>query len=63
MSDGRVTDEKIGLSMPQADYLQALVLEMGNPTLLVTQAALLKKLQEAAVRVQFKAQEATQQVM
>jgi hypothetical protein len=58
-----ITDAEIGLSMDLQDYLKALSAEIGSPAMLMTQAGLLKKMQDASVVVQFKTQEATRQVM
>lgn len=51
----------IALSMGLADFLDAVAQEMGNPTLLVTQAMLRKSMGEASERVRLKAQEASKQ--
>lgn len=47
-----VNDEEIGMSVWLVDYLKALAAEMGNPATLLTNAQLLKRIQEAAIRVE-----------
>lgn len=47
-----VNDEEIGLSIKLDDYLQALVAEIGNPLLIMTQSALLSKLRAASVVIE-----------
>lgn len=46
-----VTDERIELWMEMDDFVKAVVTEIGNPTLMVTQSQLQKKLQAAATKV------------
>lgn len=46
-----ISEETIGMRMSAEDYLKALAEEIGNPTMLVTKAALLEKLQQANSRI------------
>jgi len=41
----------VGARMEVSDFITAVVEEIGNPTLLVTKAALIKKINEAAAKV------------
>jgi hypothetical protein len=46
-----VTLDEVGIRMALDDFLNALAAEVGNPTLLVTQAQLLKRLQTATQNI------------
>lgn len=58
-----VTTDAIGISMPLADFIHALSIEAGNPTMLLTVSALEKKLIQAADEVVAGMKEETKQVM
>lgn len=58
-----ITTEGIGISMGVEDYLTALVKEIGNPTAMVTQAQLQKKLLAASEVVCRKMKQTTNSVM
>jgi hypothetical protein len=47
-----VSNEVIGMKMPLSDYLDALVEQIGNPALIMTQNQLKTKLQVAAAEVE-----------
>ena len=47
-----VSNQEIGLQINLDDYLQALVAEIGNPSLLLTQTKLLAKLRAASIVVE-----------
>lgn len=55
----RVNHEAIGLQIRIDDYLVALVAEIGNPAMMLTQAQLLARLRGAAERVRMKVQESS----
>ena len=47
-----VNNESIGMGMSLNDYLAAVVMEVGNPTFILTQSGLLAALQKASVVVE-----------
>lgn len=53
----------IAVRMPLVDFVRELAAEVGNPTLLVTRAALLTRLQAAAELVCREMKQATSKVM
>lgn len=59
----QITDKLIGLDMPLTDYVEALVVEMGNPATLLTQAALRKRLFAAVAVVNSKMKQETAKVL
>jgi hypothetical protein len=59
----QITDRSISLDMPLTDYIEALVLEMGNPATLLTQAALRKRLFAASEVVNRKMKHETSKVL
>ena len=55
--------EAIGVQVALSDYVIALATEIGNPTTLLTNAQLLKRMQEAAARVEAELKKATTHVV
>ena len=58
-----VADDTIALAVSLPDFLAAVVAELGNPTLILTQAQLLAKLTAAGDAVRLQMQHATASVM
>lgn len=58
-----VTQEEIGMRLWLNDYLQALVKEVGNPALILTQKQLLDKMRAAAERVETEVKQASRAVV
>lgn len=58
-----VADNTIALSVNLSDFLKAVVAEVGNPALIVTQAQLLAKLTAASEAVRLDVQQASSAVM
>lgn len=58
-----VTDTGIGVSMPLSDFITAVATEVGSPALLMTNAALLGKLTDAAAKVTAGMKQETVRVM
>ena len=58
-----LTNDEVGASMPVDDFIQALVEEVGNPTMLLTKNALLAKLLQASIAVQCEMRQATAHVV
>lgn len=58
-----LTGTEVGAEMSLNDFLDALTEEVGNPTLLMTKAALRQKLEQASIAIQHELRNATSRVV